>query len=222
MSRPLFLASSKPATTGPCAGQIQASHPRRCAGGGAAAQRPLARRWPQRLRAARRWPPGWQRGAACRPTPGGPAGRRPRRSPTGCDRRHHAQHLPDFDQVGVLQVVPARDVAPVLAGLQADADQGVAGLDGVVAGLAGVFSAGQRLDGQVHAGAGAATCRCRGLRPARGSATGSRSRQPAARRPPGRRAPPARKSSGCACGVRKQEEIPCCLIMCFYSLIPSS
>jgi len=42
--------------------------------------------------------------------------------------RDDAQDLPDFEQVGVVDVVPTRNVAPVLSALEADADQRVAGL----------------------------------------------------------------------------------------------
>ena len=67
--------------------------------------------------------------------------------------RHDAQHLADLDQVRVLEVVPAHQIFPVLAVLEADADQRVAGLDRVVAGLAEVLDAGQRLDARRPAAA---------------------------------------------------------------------
>ena len=61
----------------------------------------------------------------------------------GCRRWHDAQHLPHFDDVGVVQATPARHVAPVLAVVQADAYQRVASLHGVVTRLARVFPAWQ-------------------------------------------------------------------------------
>ena len=69
--------------------------------------------------------------AGARPGWWPPAGSSPRR---GRRRGDHAQRLPDLEQVRVLEVVPANQVLPVLPGIEADPDQGVAGLDGVVAG----------------------------------------------------------------------------------------
>ena len=85
-----------------------------------------------------------------------------RRRHGGCDTKH----LPDFDQVGVLQIVPTGDVFPALTCFQANANQGVSGLDGVIAGLSSIFSTGQRLDGcrddstWLNAGAGRMVRRC--------------------------------------------------------------
>ena len=72
---------------------------------------------------------------------------RPRASPSPGRRRAATTRItwPDLDQVRVVEVVPAHQVFPVLAGVEADPDQRVAGLDGVVAGLAAVASAAARL-----------------------------------------------------------------------------
>ena len=55
--------------------------------------------------------------------------------------RHHAQHLADLDAVRVVQVVPACQIARRLSVVETDADQGIAGADGVKTGLASVFDA---------------------------------------------------------------------------------
>ena len=68
-------------------------------------------------------------------------GRR-RDSHRGWRGRCHAQHLAHLDRIGVGQVVPGRHVAPVLTRIQRDAEQGVAGFDGHVTGLACVFCTG--------------------------------------------------------------------------------
>ncbi len=88
--------------------------------------------------------------------------------------RHHAQHLTDLDDVRVLEVVPANDVLPVLARLEPDADQRVAGLDRVIAGLAGVLTARQHL--RVHG-----CWRGAGYRGGDGWCGGGRGRTPRAR-----------------------------------------
>ena len=77
-----------------------------------------------------------------------------RHSRRGCRRWQYTQHLTDFDQVGILQIVPAGDVFPALPGLQANANQGIPRLDRVVARLASIFCAWQRLDGGGHHHAG--------------------------------------------------------------------
>ena len=131
-----------------------------------------------------------RRGGRCRCRRFGGAGARGRRSAAGrcrrerrdragrhgpghghrtLDRRRHAQDLADFNQVGVFKIAPAPDVAPVLAGVQPDADQGVARLDRVVAGLAGILKTRQLLDARginrahrrtPHAGGPAVLDRC--------------------------------------------------------------
>ena len=53
-------------------------------------------------------------------------------------RRRDAQHLADLDQVGILERVPARQIAGSDRS-QADARERVASLDRVIAGLAGIF-----------------------------------------------------------------------------------
>ena len=76
-----------------------------------------------------------------------------RRHSRGCHSgrgRRHAQHLAHFDKVGVVEVVPAGDVFPALAGLQANANQGIPRLDRVVTRFARIFCPGQRLDGGAH------------------------------------------------------------------------
>ena len=70
--------------------------------------------------------------------------RRRRGGHGGSRGRHHAQHLADFDQVGVFQAVPAPDLAPGLVHLGGDLHDRVARAHGVKARLAGVFGAGQR------------------------------------------------------------------------------
>ena len=82
-----------------------------------------------------------------------------RRDGAGCDgprhclgftgRRNDAKHLADFNQIGVFKGVPAHDVAPVLAVLQPDANDGVAGFNSVVTGFSSVFYAWQGLGGSI-------------------------------------------------------------------------
>ena len=69
-----------------------------------------------------------------------PAGR------TGCYRRHHPQHLTDFNTIGILQITPARNILGSLPVFQANANQGVAGFDCVVTGLACILKTWQLLD----------------------------------------------------------------------------
>jgi hypothetical protein len=199
MARPLLLPSSKAVATGPggpdpaqvfvgcpwparaaCGGGGQPPLVPADAGGAAAARQP-ARAAIQRARLdhaggatgdahRRRHQPGGTRAAPGRP-----------RSRWGCP------------------AVPACDVAPVLAVSPGRCGSGVAGLDGVVTGLAGVFGAGQRLGrvgrrrlaagGGRRTGARAGGHRAAGLR----SSTGARflgvaqppaaARRPAASRP---------------------------------------
>ena len=68
--------------------------------------------------------------------------------------RRHTQHLADFNGVGGGQVIPANNIAPVLACFQADANHRIARLDGVIAWLAGIFSTG-------HGGFDVGCNRCR-------------------------------------------------------------
>ena len=84
----------------------------------------------------------------------------------------HAQHLADLDQVRVFDAVPARDVAPVLAVLQPDADHRVAGLDGVVARLPAFSAPGSGLAASASARArpGPSGARDRRPRPSDGLA----------------------------------------------------
>ncbi len=58
--------------------------------------------------------------------------------------RHHAQHLSDLEHIRIFEIVPAHQIAPVLAVLQGHAQQRVARFDGVVARLAGVLGTRQR------------------------------------------------------------------------------
>ena len=139
------------------------------------------------------------RAAGSRPAPWSPAAssRPPGSTPGGDD----AQHLADLDQVRIVEVVPAHQVLPVLAVVEADPDQRVAGLDGVVAGLAAVAVGGRRLrrrrPPRPRSAPGWRRRRWRaaspiGPRPARGSAS-ARSRR---RRRSG--AEPARRADGVA------------------------
>ena len=50
----------------------------------------------------------------------------------------HPQHLAHFHQVGILDVVPAHDVAPVLACVQTDTDQCIAWFDRVITCTVGI------------------------------------------------------------------------------------
>ena len=57
--------------------------------------------------------------------------------------RSDTDHLSHFNAVRILQGIPARNILVALASLQADADQGVTRLDGVVPGLARILEPGQ-------------------------------------------------------------------------------
>ena len=132
---------------------------------------------------------------------------RPRRRGRRIDaRRNDADHLADLDQVRVAEVVPAHQVFPVLAVVEADPDQRVAGLDGVVAGLAAVGVDGQRLAprsarrGRARRRAGGGDGRraasAIGPRPGRGSASASSRRRRSRQRAEARSAPAPRLRSG--------------------------
>ena len=53
----------------------------------------------------------------------------------------HTQNLTDFNHIGVAQLVPAGQITPALAVVQANAGQGIAFLHGVVTWFARVFAA---------------------------------------------------------------------------------
>ena len=112
---------------------------------------------------------------------------RPRRRRRRIDaRRNDADHLADLDQVRIGQVVPAHQVFPVLAVVEADPDQRVARLDGVEAGLAAVGVDGHGLGrlgrGRRRSARGwpprrSCAASASGPRPARGSASASSRRR---------------------------------------------